>query len=128
MAMDLYFVEELVGNEGMPGAPLLHLACVVNASSGVVSGQARITQALAPPNGQIDIPNVTGQIRHLGLGQDTMIVSLSAKYFVSVPPPAIGSYLADFSAVLKLDPKWHGTGSFTYGEKTIDDVPAEPED
>jgi len=77
MGMDLYFVEELVGNEGMPGAPLLHLACVVNASTGVVSGQARITQAIAPPNGEIDIPHVTGQIRHLGLGQDTKIVSLS---------------------------------------------------
>jgi hypothetical protein len=30
--------------------------------------------------------------------------------------------------VLNLDPKWHGTGSFTCGETTIDDVPAEPED
>jgi hypothetical protein len=72
MAMDLYYVRELVGNEGMPGAP---------------------------PNGEIDIPNVTGQIRHLGLGQDSMIVSLSGKYLVSFPPPAIGSYLADFNSV-----------------------------
>jgi hypothetical protein len=69
---------------------------------------------------------VTGQIRHLGFGQDTMIVSVSGKYLVSFPLPAIGSYLADFRSVLNLDPKWHGIGSFTYGEKTIDEVPAEP--
>jgi len=128
MAVDLYYVKELVGNEGMPGAPLLHLACVVNSSTGVVNGQAQVTQAIAPPNGEIDIPHVTGQIRHLGFGQDSMIVSLSGKYLVSFPPPAIGSYLADFNSVLNLDPKWHGTGSFTYGQKTIDDVPAEPEE
>jgi hypothetical protein len=45
----LYFVRELVGNEGMAGAPLLHFAAVVNGSTGVINGHATITQAIAPP-------------------------------------------------------------------------------
>jgi hypothetical protein len=118
-----YFVKLEVGHVGTPGAPILHLALVVNAPTGAIGGTAEITQAIAPPNGEIEIPHVTGQIRHLGLGHDTIIVTLSGQYIVSVPPPAIGSYLAKFEAVLHVDKSWKGTGSFTYGGHTVDNVP-----
>jgi len=38
---------------------------------------------------------------------------------VSVPPPAIGSYLAKFSAALAVDKSWDGKGSYVYGNHTV---------
>ena len=38
---------------------------------------------------------------------------------MSVPPPAIGSYLAHFSAALAVDAEWNGVGTYTYGNHTI---------
>lgn len=118
-----YLVKLLVGNSGTPGAPILHFAGVVNAPTGAVNGTAEITQSLPPPNGVIEIHNITGQIRQLGLGDNKQVVSLSGQYVVSVPPPAIGSYLAKFEAVLLVDKEWNGTGSFTYNNHTVHDVP-----
>ncbi|WP_237477765.1 DUF1842 domain-containing protein [Lichenibacterium dinghuense] len=123
-----YLVKILVGNKGTPGAPLLHFTGVVNAPTGKINGFAEITQALPPPHGVTDIPNVTGQIRHTGFGPDKLLVTLSGSYVVSVPPPAIGSYLAHFEAFLVLDSSWKGTGSFSYNGHEIKDVPVENED
>ena len=94
---------------------------------GVINGHAEITQAVAPPGGHTVIPHVTGRIRHTGFGPDKLLVTLSGTYVVSVPPPAIGSYLAPFEAFLVLDPSWNGTGSFTYGQHHVDDVPVKSE-
>lgn len=49
MTIDLYLVKLLVGNERTPGAPLLHVAAAVDAPTGTITGQAEITQAIAPP-------------------------------------------------------------------------------
>lgn len=123
MAIGAYLVKLQIGDLGTPGAPILHFAGVVNAPTGAINGTAEITQAVAPPNGDLHIPHVTGQIRHLGFGEDKIIATLAGQYLVSFPPPAIGSYLAKFEAVLHVDKSWNGKASFTYGGHTIDDVP-----
>jgi hypothetical protein len=123
MPIGAYLVKLEVGNVGTPGAPILHFTGVVNASTGVINGTAEITQAVAPPHNEIVIHHVHGQVRHTGLGQDKLLVTLEGQYVVSVPPPAIGSYLARFSAGLAVDKEWNGHGSFTYNEHTVDDVP-----
>ena len=123
MPMALYLLGLEVGNVGMPAAPILHFQGTVNAPTGKINGQAEITQSVAGPHGEIEIHNVTGQIRHLGLGHDKRVVTLEGTYVVSFPPPAIGEYLAKFSAFLVVDASWNGTGEFTYGGHTVKDVP-----
>lgn len=109
------------GDQPIFGAPTLELNLGVDAPTGRVNGTAEITQALPPPYGQISIPQVTGQILHTGFGIDTLLVHVTGQYVVSVPPPAIGSYLAQFSAALAVDQSWNGKGTFTYGGHTVTD-------
>jgi len=117
----LYQVALRVSHGDMPGAPTLTLNLLVNAPTGAVSGNALITQALPPPYGQIAIPQVTGGIYHTGFGKDTLLVHLTGQYVVSFPPPAIGSYLAHFSAALAVDASWSGKGSYEYGGHVVTD-------
>ncbi|TPG46987.1 DUF1842 domain-containing protein [Sphingomonas glacialis] len=119
-AVGLYQVKLLVqvGDGHLAGAPTLELALLVNAPTGHITGTAHITQALPPPYGSIEFP-VSGVLHHTGFGHDTKLVALTGEYVVSVPPPAIGSYLAHFSAALALDGAWNGVGSYAYGNHTI---------
>ena len=109
------------GGSPLPGAPVLHLTLGVNAPTGQINGSAEITQALPPPYGAVSIPQVTGQVLHTGFGQDNLLVHVSGEYVVSVPPSAIGSYLAKFSAALVVDGSWNGKGTFSYGTHTLTD-------
>jgi hypothetical protein len=121
----LYLVNGTAGNIGLPGAPVLRFSLLVNAATGTVSGQARQTQAIPGPLGDVLIGNVTGQIRYTGLGQYTKIVSLTGSTVISVPPPAIGSYLAPFSAHFAIDDAWTGVGGWTLGDRSVDDIPVQ---
>lgn len=105
----------------VPGAPTLTLSLGVNAVTGQINGSATITQAVTPPNGHVEFP-VSGVMHHTGFGEDQLLVSLSGQYVVSVPPPAIGSYLAHFTASLVVDKSWNGTGTYTYGNQTMSHV------
>ncbi len=116
-----YQVKLLVQHPGFLGAPVLHLDLGVNAVTGQVSGSAQITQALPPPHGTTIIPYVTGAILHTGFGHDTLLVDLTGQYMVSFPPPAIGSYIAHFSAALAVAKDWNGKGSFEYANHVITD-------
>jgi hypothetical protein len=118
-SVGLYPVKLRVERPGLVGAPVLTLDLLVYAPMGQVHGSGEITQALPPPYGQTHIPQITGVIHHTGFGHDEMLVSLTGQYVVSVPPPAIGSYLAHFSAALVVDDSWTGRGSFTYSGHTI---------
>ena len=118
-----YLIKLEIGRVGTPGAPILHFAGVVNAPTGAINGTAEITQAIAPPNGEITIPNVMGQIRHLGLHEDKIIVTLTGHYYEPGPPPTNYIRLEKFEAVLHVDKSWRGTASFTYGGHTVDNVP-----
>lgn len=127
MAIDLYLVEFLVGNEGTPGAPLLHVVAAVDAPTGQINGQAEITQAIAPPEGIIRINDLQGRVHSLGFGPAVRAVSLKGSYVYSFPPPAIGQGTARFSATLVIaQDEWKGQGSFSYGTTEVDDVPVTP--
>jgi hypothetical protein len=116
-----YLVNGTMGNVGMPGAPIMHFSLVVVPSSNSVSGTVEITQAIGS-SGNILIKNVTGSIRATGYGKVTKIVSLEGQYVQSVPPPAIGSYLANFSAHMAIDDEWNGRGGFSYANHDVEDV------
>jgi hypothetical protein len=118
-----YLVNGTVGNVGVPGAPIMHFSLVVVPSQNCVNGTVHITQAIAPPNNDIVVKNVKGTIRKTGFGSITQVVALEGQYLVSFPPPVIGCYLAAFSASMAIDNNWDGSGSFSYGNHDVDNVP-----
>jgi hypothetical protein len=121
--LGLYLVNGVAGNQGASGAPLLHFSLLVNSVTGAITGHATQTQAVQPPGDRIVVGNVTGSLRSTGLGQYTQIVSLTGSAVVSFPPPAIGSYLAPFTAHFALDQRWNGVGGWTLGATNVNDVP-----
>jgi hypothetical protein len=124
MPIDVYLVKLLVGNEGMPGAPILHIFAMVDAPTGDISGQAEITQAVARPDGSIRIKDLHGHVRLLAFDPAVRIVTLTGSYTFSFPPPAIGEVIAPFSTTLIIGhDDWNGRGSFSYGATDITDVP-----
>lgn len=121
-AVGLYKVDLVAGNEGLPGAPILRMSLLVNATNGQVTGQGVITQAIE--SGDVPIRKITGQVRSTGFGEYTKIVSLEGEGFVSFPPPAIGSYLAPFTSHFAIDDSWDGKGGWQLGNsEPVEDVP-----
>lgn len=118
-----YLTKGTIGNLGMPGAPIAHFSLVVVPSTNSVSGTVEITQAIEGSGSNIVVNNVKGQIRATGYGKVTKVVSLEGEYVVSVPPPAIGSYLSKFTAHMAIDNDWNGQGGFSYGNNDVEDVP-----
>lgn len=117
-----YLAQGTIGNIGMPGAPIAHFNLVVIPSQNSVSGTVVITQAIQGSDSNITV-NVTGKIYAAGLGQYTQLVSMSGQYVQTVPPPAIGAFLADFNAHMAIDNSWNGVGGFSYWQHDIENVP-----
>ncbi|GAB3401362.1 DUF1842 domain-containing protein [Massilia agilis] len=118
-----YLVNGLAGNENVAGAPTLHFSLVVVSGSGKVSGHAMITQAVAPPNNEKVINNVTGQVHAAGLGPVTKLVALKGTYLDYLPPPAIGVVEVPFEAHFAIDDAWNGRGGFRCGMTQAENVP-----
>ncbi|MFH7004426.1 DUF1842 domain-containing protein [Flavobacterium bizetiae] len=117
-----YLAKGTIGNVGTPGAPIATFSLVVVPSQHSVSGTVVITQAIPGPDSHI-VVSVTGKIYATGIGNVTQVVSLQGKYVHSVPPPAIGSFLANFDAHLAIDNAWNGNGGFSYFNHTVENVP-----
>jgi len=113
-----YNVIGTLGNIKLEGAPVMHFNLVVVPSKNTVSGSAEIIQAIAPPNGQLFIQNLKGQIHATGYGPVTKIVALEGNYTVGE-----SGVLIPFKAYMSINDNWEGSGSFTYGTKTVENVP-----
>lgn len=118
-----YLTSGTIGNLGLPGAPIAHFKLVVVPSKNSVTGTVEITQAIPGPDSNIVIKNVHGVIRATGYGSVTHVVSLEGEYNHYLTPPAIGVVREKFTAHLAIDNDWNGRGGFTYGNKSVDDVP-----
>ncbi|WP_295650293.1 DUF1842 domain-containing protein [uncultured Mucilaginibacter sp.] len=121
----LYQLCLLAEQKGLLGAPTFHLGLLVNAPHGTVTGQVHITQAVTPPSGAVTV-NVTGTLHELVFGPTvTKVLTLSGQYIVSFPPPAIGSYLAHFSATIVFHGNgWvNGLGNFHWANHIDNNVP-----
>jgi ABC-type Fe3+-hydroxamate transport system substrate-binding protein len=118
-----YLVNGMAGNENVAGAPMLSFSLVVVSGSGKVSGHAMITQAIAPPNNEKTINNVTGQVHATGLGPVTKVVTLQGTYLDDLPPPAIGTIEVPFTAHFAIDDAWNGRGGFKCGYTQAENVP-----
>jgi hypothetical protein len=119
---ELCRVTGTAGKVGTPGAPILHYDLLYDVESGTVSGQAKITQAIA--GGEIVINNVTGVVRKLIFGGTlTLVISLKGTYTQKGPPPTEYVILEHFTAHFSTDVQWNGRGSFDYGTHVVNDVP-----
>lgn len=121
--LGLYLVKCGAGNFGEPGAPLLQLSLLVNASTGSVTGQAEVTQAVKAPGDKVRISELTGRVQASGFGEYTKLVALQGTATIALPPPAIGSYQTPFSAHFAINDAWTGKGGWTLGHQTVDNVP-----
>ena len=117
-----YNVVGTLGNVGLLGAPILHFNLVVVPSKNSISGSAEIIQAIAPPNGQLFIQNLKGQIHATGYGKVTKVIALEGNYTVGA-----SDVLIPFKAYMSINDQWEGSGSFTYGTQTIENVPVHAE-
>jgi hypothetical protein len=115
-----YLSKGTIGNVGMPAAPIAHYSLVVNSVTGVISGMVEIIQAIDCPS---ILTHVRGNIRRTGFGDNTMTVSLSGEYTISVRPPAIGTFSYKFSAHMDIDTEWNGSGGFSYGNQKVESAP-----
>jgi hypothetical protein len=109
------FQLDLFASNNMPGSTSFHMALLVHPSDESVTGFVEISAALGPkyPNSKV---YVTGTYQELVFGGTvTKVLVLNGDYVYSFPPPAIGSALLKFNAVIHLDSNWDGTGNYTWG-------------
>lgn len=115
-----YFVQLEVGS-GAAGAPTLKMSLVVEAPTGRITGQGKITQALPPKdNPMISIYDLNGQLfKHPMPPHPMNSVHLTGHYYYILPPPAIGTIVEPVEVNLLVDDLWNGTGTFRYGPHEV---------
>lgn len=114
------------GNQGLPGAPILTMALLIDGADGTVQGKGEISQAVAPSYGELRVSNITGQVRSMGFGPATQALALKGTIFTTLKPPAIGTMEIPFSAFFVTDNDWVGNGYFNYPPNDVTDVPIVP--
>ena len=119
-----YNVKGIVGHIRLQGAPIMHFNLVVVPGAHKVSGLVEITQAIPGPSSHI-VVQVEGRIGAAAEGPVTQLVELRGTYVQTVPPPAIGAFLADFTSTLAINGEWKGRGWFNYATHFVDNVPVE---
>ncbi|MDR3679368.1 MAG: DUF1842 domain-containing protein [Flavipsychrobacter sp.] len=122
-----YQVCGTLGN-AKPGAPIMHFNLLVTPSTHSVTGVVHITQAIAPPNGDISI-QVTGKIFGAGITPVTQLVSLQGTYGQGYPPSMV-IVQEHFTAHMAINNAWEGNGGFEYGNGVhhIENVPVKKGD
>lgn len=101
--------------DGMVGSGSMTLALTVNASTGVLHGQAHGTILEGTQHPQTFTAQVSGAMHSTGYGTIVKVAAVSGEAGVSVTAPAIGHFVAPFSASFSLDSDWKGQGQFSVG-------------
>lgn len=101
--------------QGIVGAGLMTLALTVDASTGALHGQAQGTILEGTEHAPTFTAKVSGTMHSTGFGHTVKVGAVSGEAAVSLAPPAIGIYLAPFSASFSLDADWTGQGQFSIG-------------
>ncbi|MBI5422538.1 MAG: DUF1842 domain-containing protein [Opitutae bacterium] len=89
----------------LPGGAILRFWLVQGPNTSVVSGHAETSQAIAPPNGHVVYPHVSGHVYTTGFGPAKLLINFSGETVISLPPPAIGSWLSRLAANCVVDRK-----------------------
>jgi hypothetical protein len=111
-----YLVKGTIGNSGMPGAPIVHFALVVNPGAHKVTGSVQITQAVQ--NGNYS-GHVTGTLYATGFDKATQVVALTGSISPDGPMPLV----LPFEAHMAINGEWTGSGGFHYANVHIENAP-----
>jgi hypothetical protein len=118
MALYIEQVIGTMGHAGTPGAPILsfNLSITLGAgsdqeSSWPVSGSASITQSVSGPTANIPILDLKGHAYSHG---PIIVIVLDGGF--NIPPNDV---VVPFKAVMLVDEKWNGHGSFTYTRPVV---------
>jgi hypothetical protein len=111
-----YLVKFVLGNVGLPGAPVASFALVVTPATHKVTGHVQIAQAT---QGGDYSGEVKGTIYATGLGNVTQVVALTG--VIHPDGPVIAEI--PFSASLAINREWEGTGGFNYANVHVEDAP-----
>ncbi|MFT6283122.1 MAG: hypothetical protein ACJA0U_003264 [Salibacteraceae bacterium] len=112
-----YAVNVTIGNEGMPGAPIVELALVVVPSQNKVTGRVHANQATE--HGDYT-GTVEGTIYSTGLGKFTKTIAVKGSI---TPASGIMPIEIPFDANMAVDDAWNGVGGFNYLQVHVEDVP-----
>ncbi|MEO7179084.1 MAG: hypothetical protein ABIW83_09585 [Allosphingosinicella sp.] len=85
----------------------------ISANFGQIRGSGSISRSLMPAEPPAQLHQVVGMYEVDPDGK--LQVHVSGEYLQSVPPPARGTFLGQFSASCSVDSNWQGRGYFIYG-------------
>lgn len=98
------------------GGGSMKLQLAVDSVNGTLTGTATGTiNAGTQHPANFYVAHLAGHMHYTGLGEITMVGAVSGQAAVSFPPPAIGTYLAPFTASLSVNNDWNGKGAFSIG-------------
>ena len=118
MAHELFLVK-LEYKSGVVGGASMMLQLTADSASGSLNGPANGTIQEGTPQPREFTASASGHTYSTGLGSVTKVGAVSGQAVVS-RAPAIGSYLAPFSASFSVDKQWNGTGKFSLGNDTYE--------
>lgn len=119
MAIELFLVKlDYKTNSLGAGSMMLQLA--VDPEHKTLNGRADGTILEGTQHAPHFTASGTGLFHSTGFGVITKIGTVKGQAVVSFSPPAIGSYLAPFSASFEVDNGWCGKGHFSVGTNTYE--------
>jgi hypothetical protein len=96
----------------------MELRLAVNPATGGLNGRVQGSIQEGTQHARTFTANASGHTHSTGFGPITSVGAVNGQAVVSVPPPAIGTYLAPFTASFSVDNDWSGSGRFTVGQDT----------
>jgi hypothetical protein len=127
-ALGLYRLCLEAEQSDLNGAPTVRLSLLVDAVRGTVTGQGLLTPAeyvfKDPPVEPVAIDKITGTIHKTPSGPVgvTQVLSLRGESVVTLPPPAIGSFLVPFTATFAMDDHSVGHGGWSGAFGKVEDA------
>lgn len=115
----LYLVKLQFKTDGVGGGSML-LQLAVDPLHQTLGGSAKGRIQEGTPHSPTFTAQGSGQMHGTGLGKITRVGGVTGHGAVTFPPPAIGVYLAPFSASFAVDGDWNGTGTFSVAGSTYE--------
>ena len=120
MSDEALYLVNLNFKSGVVGGGSMTLQLAVDPVTGSINGRANGSIQEGTQHSPTFTASASGHTHSTGLGDITKVGAVSGQAVVSFPPPAIGSYLAPFSASFAVKEDWSGSGKFSVGDNTYE--------
>lgn len=118
MSTESLYLVKLQYKTGLVGSGSMVLQLAVDPVTGSLNGRANGAIQEGTQHSPTFTSSASGHMHATGLNGVTKVAAVTGQAVVSFPPPAIGSYLAPFTASFAVDNEWNGNGSFSIGDNT----------